>query len=124
METALPVNIDRLLHQRAIEGERVDYKAGRNRESVLPTLSAFANDFNNLGCGYIIFGVEEQGGRRLQNALGISHHPHFVQTYLNPALNAGLIEMTLPDKPTSGNQRYRRTREGETLARQIEDSRA
>ena len=67
---------------------------------------------------------QEMARHRLQNALGISHRPHFIQTYLNPALKAGLIEMTLPDKPTSGNQRYRRTREGETLARRIEDNRA
>ena len=27
-------------------------------------------------------------------------------TYLNPALENGLIKMTLPDKPNSKNQRY------------------
>jgi len=30
-------------------------------------------------------------------------------TYLKPALAAGAIEMTLPDKPSSGLQKYRKT---------------
>ena len=58
----------------------------------------------------------------LQNLLRIAHRPHFLETYLNPALKAGLIEMTLPDKPTSRNQRYRRTSAGEALARQLTES--
>ena len=28
--------------------------------------------------------------------------------YLDPAIEAGLIEMTIPAKPTSRNQRYRK----------------
>ena len=39
-----------------------------------------------------------------------------MEAYLGPALKAGLIEMTLPDKPTSRHQRYRRTADGEALA--------
>ena len=61
--------------------------------------------------------------RQLQDVLGIAHRPHFVQAYLNPALRTRLIEMTLPDMPTSKNQRYRRTSAGETLARQIKEAR-
>ena len=64
----------------------------------------------------------EMRRRQLQDLLGIAHRPHFLQTYLNPALEAGFIEMTLPDKPTSRNQRYRRTSAGETLARQLTES--
>ena len=56
---------------------------------------------------------------QLQDILGISNRPHFVAAYLGPALKAGLIEMTLPDKPKSRNQRYRRTAAGEALAARL-----
>ena len=55
-------------------------------------------------------------GARLQEALRLRDRNHFTNAYLRPALEAGLVEMTLPDKPTSRNQRYRRTAAGEALA--------
>jgi Fic family protein len=39
--------------------------------------------------------------------LGLTHRPTFRKNYLQPALRAGLIERTLPDKPNSSKQRYR-----------------
>jgi ATP-dependent DNA helicase RecG len=50
--------------------------------------------------------------RALQQALGLSDDEHFRKTYLLPALANGLIEMTLPDKPTSRLQQYRLTDTG------------
>ena len=61
----------------------------------------------------------EMNRPQLQDILGISNRPHFVAAYLGPALKAGLIEMTLPDKPKSRNQRYRRTAAGEALAARL-----
>ena len=55
---------------------------------------------------------------QVQAALQLKDWNHFTTVYLKPALEAGLIEMTLPGKPTSRNQRYRRTAPGEGLARQ------
>jgi Fic family protein len=43
----------------------------------------------------------------LMSLLGLSHRPTFQQNYLNPAIEAGLIERTIPDKPKSPKQRYR-----------------
>lgn len=40
--------------------------------------------------------------------IGLSHRPTFRQNYLQPALDAGLIERTLPGKPNSRLQKYRR----------------
>ena len=51
----------------------------------------------------------EMSRTQLQAALKLRDRNHFIAAYLQPALEAGLVEMTLPDKPTSRNQRYRRT---------------
>ena len=60
---ALPVNIDDLIHQRKVERTRIEYKADWNPEPILHTITAFANDFDNMGGGYILIGVEEENGR-------------------------------------------------------------
>ena len=51
----------------------------------------------------------------LQKCLDLKHLPHFRDAYLRPALNAGFIEMTIPDKPKSRLQRYRLTALGKRL---------
>lgn len=72
MTVRLPINIDSLLHRRTIESERVEYKAGWNPQSVLRTLGAFANDFHNLGGGYVVLGVEERNGRPVLPPKGLN----------------------------------------------------
>jgi hypothetical protein len=44
--------------------------------------------------------------------LALNHRPTFLYSYLQPALKAGLIEMTVPDKPRAKNQKYRLTAKG------------
>ena len=39
-------------------------------------------------------------------ALGLKSKETLRKNYLNPAIDLGLIRMTLPDKPNSKNQRY------------------
>ena len=58
MPAALPLNLEDLLHQRTVEGERIEYKAGWNPDAILRTLCAFANDFANLGGGYVVIGQD------------------------------------------------------------------
>lgn len=53
----------------------------------------------------------------LQEAVGLTHREHFRKAYLLAALEAGLIEMTQPDKPNSRSQRYRLTPAGKELRR-------
>ena len=42
----------------------------------------------------------------IMNKLGLKSKDSFRDNYLNPALESGLIKMTLPNKPTSKNQMY------------------
>jgi ATP-dependent DNA helicase RecG len=58
MTTKLPINLENLLRQRQVEGERIEYKAGWNPDATLRTVCAFANDFENLGGGYVVIGQD------------------------------------------------------------------
>lgn len=58
----LPINIEDLLNHRKVESNRIEYKKGWNPVSIYHTICAFANDFDNLGGGYILVGVEEENG--------------------------------------------------------------
>ncbi len=59
---ALPINIEDLLKKRKVEGSRIEFKKGLNPTDVYRSICAFANDFDNLGGGYILVGVEEKNG--------------------------------------------------------------
>ncbi len=54
----LPINLNDLLRQRTVESERIEYKAGWNPDSIIRTVCAFANDFENLGGGYVVIGQD------------------------------------------------------------------
>ena len=51
----------------------------------------------------------------LQEQLGLRHRDNFIEAYLRPALNTGLLEMTTPDKPRSSKQKYRLTKKGHAV---------
>lgn len=57
----------------------------------------------------------EHSREELQARLGLKHRDSFVESYLKPALTDSLIEMTVPDKPTSSRQKYRLTEKGRAL---------
>ncbi len=57
----------------------------------------------------------EMGREQLQAALGLLDRKSFRERYLTPALNAGLIEYTLPDTPNSRLQRHRLTALGAAM---------
>lgn len=52
---------------------------------------------------------------QLQQAVILRHEDHFRENYLIPALQSGLVEMTIPDRPKSSRQQYRLTAKGEAL---------
>ena len=58
LTSRLPIRIDDLLHARVVEVERIEFKAGWNPDPILRTLCAFANEFENLGGGYLVIGQD------------------------------------------------------------------
>ena len=69
---ALPINIEDLLQQRCIESNRIEFKEGWNPETIYHTICAFANDFDNIGGGYILVGVAEENGYAKRPVCGIA----------------------------------------------------
>ena len=57
---AIPINIEDLLNKRKIESNRIEFKKGWNPDKIYRTICAFANDFDNIGGGYIVVGIEEE----------------------------------------------------------------
>jgi hypothetical protein len=56
--------------------------------------------------------VGEMTRQQLREAIGLRDDEHVRRAYLIPALEAGLIEMTIPEKPRSSRQKYRLTAKG------------
>ncbi len=73
-------------------------------DQVNAILKAFKND-------------SELPSEGLLRRLGLRHKPTFRKNYLNPALAAGLIEMTEPSSPRSPTQRYRLSDRGRSMKR-------
>ena len=52
------------------------------------------------------------GNAEIRKEFGLKDRTHLRKFYIEPALDAGLIEYTIPDKPTSRLQKYRLTSQG------------
>lgn len=61
----------------------------------------------------------EMSREALQASLGLADRKSFRERYLKPALDAGLIDMTIPDRPGSRLQKYRLTENGENLRKTL-----
>jgi ATP-dependent DNA helicase RecG len=83
----LPINIGDLLHGKSVEWERLEFKEGWNPLDILHTICAFANDFHNLGGGYIIVGAAEKDGRPVLPPAGLN--PDHFDAIQKEILNLG-----------------------------------
>jgi len=57
----------------------------------------------------------EKSGKKLIEELNLKHKPTFRMNYLKPAIEAGLIELTISEKPRSRFQKYRLTDKGKAI---------
>ena len=51
----------------------------------------------------------------LMSLFSLKDRKYFMTMYIKPALNAGYIEMTVPEKPRSSKQKYMITKKGKEL---------
>ena len=58
---------------------------------------------------------QPKSAKEIMAVVGIKHWKTFQSNYLLPLIAAGLIERTIPDKPTSRLQKYRLTEKGRQL---------
>lgn len=106
---ALPINIEDLLNKRKVEGNRIEFKKGWNPAEIYHSICAFAYDFDNLGGGYILVGVEE-------NEYGIAKRPVTGITILNcPGPDRSIPMSAIKKGDSLKSRRYRNRRLGDFL---------
>ena len=52
------------------------------------------------------FCKEPKSVKEIMEYIELKHRPTFMYDYLNPLLEEGKLQMTIPDKPKSRNQKY------------------
>ena len=68
-----------------------------------------------------ILNVLEEPKKRVEilEHIGLRNHSDNREKYLDPLVKLGWIEMTIPEKPTHKDQKYKRTIQGEILCNLI-----
>lgn len=61
----------------------------------------------------------EMSREEIQEKLGLADKKNYVRKYQKPAIEQGIIELTIPDKPSSSLQKYRLTPLGLALQRTL-----
>ena len=94
--------------------------------SSVATISHASNHASNHASEQIkklVLALEGEMGRMtLQDILSIKNRDYFRTEYLNSAINSGYIELTIPDKQNSKNQKYRLTAKGIALKESLKNS--
>ncbi len=67
----------------------------------------------------VLFCRQPRTAKEIMAELGLRHWKTFQTNYLRPLLDAGLLEMTIPDKPRSSKQKYRLTDKGREVLEKL-----
>ena len=60
----------------------------------------------------IVFCTEARSFGEMLAFMGLTDRTKFRRKYIRPLLEAGILELTIPEKPNSQNQKYRLTAKG------------
>ena len=74
-------------------------------EQVLALLLALSNEQLSL--------------KGLMEKVGLKHRPTFIENYINPAIETGILKILYPDKPNHPRQKYLLTAKGLALYNEI-----
>lgn len=58
---------------------------------------------------------KEYSTKELMELMGLKHRPTFRENYLLPSIKLGYIEMTVPEKPNSSKQKYKKVGEKDAI---------
>ena len=64
--------------------------------------------------------VKPISSREIQESTGLRHRETFQRNYLDQLISDGLVELTIPEKPTSRLQKYRLTDKGRRLLTRLD----
>ncbi|MCD8205107.1 MAG: putative DNA binding domain-containing protein, partial [Clostridia bacterium] len=67
----LEISVEDLLTAHRVESNRIEFKASWNPDDIYHTICAFANDFDNIGGGYVVIGVEANDGYAIRPVKGV-----------------------------------------------------
>jgi len=81
---------------------------GTTQDTTQVTTQVTVQDSEEKRDALVDFCVEARSKQEMMKFLGLVNVNHFRKTYLMPLLRDGRIEMTIPDKPTSRNQKYKK----------------
>ena len=98
--------------------------AGESRDpakGMAASLEGLAPNTVNAGKKLLPVMTGKMTRKDICNALGLNTWGNVRERYVNPCLDQNWIEMTIPKKPKSPNQRFRRTPAGRTLSKDIDD---
>ena len=89
----------------------VEYMLEAIKTAVTEMLTDYETDYETDYVGRLLkaLGNQELSTPQIMRKLGLSGVSNFRKVYLNPALEKGLIERTIPEKPKSKHQKYRRS---------------
>ena len=88
--------------------KNVNYDAHLVTDQVSDQVADQVSD-KNIPQKILQFCVQEKSKKEICRHLGYSNLTYFSRKYLSPLLKSGQLELTLPDKPKSQNQKYRTT---------------
>lgn len=82
-------------------------RTSNDQEKVQEAQADYANN-TNISKLLEIVKDKEVSALEMMHCLGLKHRPTFRNNYLNPALESGALVRTVPDKPNSKNQKYKK----------------